>query len=437
MKKILFLLPLCVALFSFAENEKINLTLQEVQRIAVERNPSLAQAKAAVDAAVAGVTQARAAYYPQLNLDAGVTRTRDYYGHSMASAANPKGKMDPYTTYNAGASLNWTIFNGFQSQFQLLTAKYTEQTAKEAEMDARRLLLNAVAQAYYEVLLAQDNMKIAKEDAEFNKVLLEDAKKRHEGGILKQSEVLNFVLRVQNAEVDYVAAEKSWKVSIVALCALLTIDVDGIWDNYTLIYPDHAGELDKDIPQLLDYAHQNRPDLMAVDEKIRIAEEGIRAARCEWLPTLGAFGNYDFQRQDNAHFNKSMDRAINYGLSLSWNVFNGFSTSGRIAQNKANLVSAIKEKEDLLLNIDSEIRQNYYAFQSAKIQLEKQEVVLATARQIRDLVEQEYKGGTATITRLNEVQTDLNNAASARSAAFIQVLDTLETIRAATAENLN
>ena len=63
--------------------------------------------------------------------------------------------------------------------------------------------------------------------------------------------------------------------------------------------------------------------------------------------------------------------------------------------------------------------------------------MLATARKIRDLVKEEYTEGTATITRLNEAQTDVNNASSARSAAFIQHLNSIEAIKATTAENLD
>ena len=51
-------------------------------------------------------------------------------------------------------------------------------------------------------------------------------------------------------------------------------------------------------------------------------------------------------------------------------------------------------------------------------------------------MKEEYDGGTATITRLNEAQTDLTNTALARSNAYVQVLLSLEALGAATAMNL-
>ena len=105
----------------------------------------------------------------------------------------------------------------------------------QAHYDVQRLPPQAASSAFYAALLAQDNMEIARQDADFNAILLEDAKKRHAGGIAPPSEVLNFELQVGKARVDYIASERSWQSAIVVLAALLATSEDQIWRKVELV----------------------------------------------------------------------------------------------------------------------------------------------------------------------------------------------------------
>lgn len=419
-----------IAISSEKQVGRAKLTLAEAKKIALADNPSLATAKARIESAVQAVGQAKAAYYPSLDLSAGYTRLRDQ------TTTRPDRDFDNQDRYAVDASLTYTLFDGFQRKFQLLNAKYNQQTAENADADARRLLLQAVASAFYSSKRAQDQMNIAREDAAFNQMQLDDAKKRHEVGMLKPSEVLNFVLQVQNADVNYVTAEKNWKVANVALGALLAIDIDNFWENYELVCPEDSNISHRSVIELVEYAKQHRPDMRSLEAKIEIMKEGFKAAKESWFPRVNAFADYELTRRHSAHFNDNFDRNATFGLSASWNVFNGFKTTSQIAQAEAELLSSIKEREDLEISIESEIRQNILNMEASARLLELQDGVLENARRIRDLVKEEYNEGTATITRLNEVQADMNNAASARSAAFVQLLNSIESLKTTTGENL-
>ena len=422
-------------LVAFCEERKndgavMKLTLEEAKKIALEENPSLAITKARIKAAAEGVNREMANYWPSLDLSAGITRIRDY-------ATRPNRDFLNTTRYSAGASASWLIFDGFQREFNVLSAEFGLTDAIQSDQDARRLLIKSVSTAFYAALLAQDNMDIAKEDADFNRILLDDAKKRHDGGVAKASEVKNFQLKVQTAEANYVSSEKNWHIAIVALGRLLAISRDEIWESLKLVSPTIIPDEQYDFAKLYDYAIQHRPDLLACNARIQNCRDAIDAARNQWFPKLSAFGDYGYERTHTARFNKHYDRNVDFGLKLTWNVFEGGRTSASISQAEANLVQALRERDDLLITIDSEIRQDLLTIQSSRKQLMLQEATLATAKEIRDLVHEEYLGGTATITRLNETQTDVTKAASERSAAHIQLLNSIEELRVSTGENLS
>lgn len=433
MRKLIFVLA-TVAVAAFCaektnEAKELKLTLEDAKKMALEVNPSLEITKARIRAASEAVNREMANYWPSLDLSAGATRIRDY-------ATRPQRDFNNTTQYTAGLSASWTLFDGFQREFDVLTAKYGLVTALQSDQNAQRLLIKAVSTAFYSALLAQDNMDISEKDAEFNRILLDDAQKRHDGGVAKASEVKNFQLKVQNAEADYVTSERNWHIAIVALGALLSISRDEIWNSLKLVPPTNILEKQYEYASLYDYAVQHRPDLLICNSKIQNCRDAVQAAKDRWYPKLIAFGEYGYQRTHSAQFNKHYDRNINFGLKLTWNVFEGGRTSAAVSQAEADLVAAIKERDDLLITIGSEIRQDLLAIQSSRRLLQLQEETLATAKEIRDLVHEEYLGGTATITRLNETQTDVTKAASARSAARIQLLNSIEELRVSTAENL-
>ena len=407
--------------------ETLKFTLPEAKKLALEQNPTIAKAQANIEAAMAGIDRARSSYFPTVDLNAGIARLRD-------NATRPERDYDNTTQYNAGLSAQWLIFDGFARRFRYLSASLGGDMAIASCDEAKRLLLEQVSYAYYNVLQAQNSMEIAQKDAEFNRQLQDDAQKKKDMGTAKLSEVLNFEYQVRKAEADFIIAQRSWRIACVTLGQLLNIQQDSIWECLSLVAPSEE-TAKKEIPQVstvLDYALENRPDLRVARQEVKNAEFAVKEAQSTWYPTLSAFYNYDFTRNHSAHFNTHYDRDITYGLKASWNLFNGLDTQASIAQAKANLMVAQKNLENLQEQLESEIRQNCLSLQSAQEVLEKENNLLEIATKIRDLVYEEYIGGTAPITRVNEVQTDLTNTSLARSNAWIAVLNAIETLSAST-----
>ncbi|MCQ2403447.1 MAG: TolC family protein [Lentisphaeria bacterium] len=407
--------------------EALKFTLPEAKKLALEQNPTIAKAQANIEAAMAGIDRARSSYLPTVDLNAGITRLRD-------AATRPNRDFDNTTQYSLGLSAQWLVFDGFARRFRYLSATLGGDMAIASCDDAKRLLLEQVAYAYYNVLQAQNSMEIAQKDAEFNRQLQDDAQKKKEMGTAKLSEVLNFEYKVHTAEANFINSQRSWRVACVTLGQLLNIQQDTIWECLELEAPGEESAK-MEVPQVsmaLDYALENRPDLRAARQEVENAELAVKESQAAWYPTVSAFFNYGFERTHSAHFNTHYDRNATYGLKASWNLFDGLNTQANIAQAKANLLVAQKNLENLQEQLEAEIRQNCLALQSAQEVLDKENSLLEIATKIRDLVYEEYIGGTAAITRVNEVQTDLTNTSLARSNAWIAVLNAIETLSAST-----
>ncbi|MGN0867287.1 MAG: TolC family protein [Oligosphaeraceae bacterium] len=419
---------LALSLIPLLPGAPLKLTLEEAQKIALEQNPTLAQVQTSLESALAAWESARSAYLPSVDAQAGITRRRDV-------ATRPLRDYDNNTLYEAGLSASYLVFDGFARRYRLLAARLGQDMAVADCDDARRLLEEQVSYAFYQVLQAQNTMEIRQQDAAFNRQLEEDARKKHEYGTAKLSEVLNFQYQVQSAEADTIVARNSWKTAWVALGALLSVQEEQIWENMELVPPreENPAEVFPAIGTVLDYALAHRPDLQNARREVENAELAVKEAQAQWYPQVRAFANYGFSRDHSAHFNRHYDRTVNFGLTASWNLFDGLNTQAAIRQAEAKLLSSQKglaAQEDTL---KSEVRQSYVSLQAAVEVLKKENSLLEVATRIRDLVREEYLGGTATITRLNEVQTNLTNTSLARSNAWISVLTAQEKLYSVTA----
>ncbi len=406
-------------------------SLADVKGIALKQNPSLQAAMQRVEAAAASVELARAAYYPRLDLVAGATRVQETAGRGMPSGA-------PFTMFSGGAEVSWVVFDGFRRKFSVLAAHYGHEAGMESYRDGQRLLLQAVSMTFYNALLAQEAMAISREDADFNQLLLEDARKRFDAGVAGRSEVLNFEVRRGQAEAQFIEAEKSWQIACVALGELLSMPGEDL-GQYTELLPTPAPAAGTG-PQLgaeLAYAMVNRPDIRRADRQIDLAKARIDIARAGNLPQVSVFGNYGWERQNSFSLNHKSDQNASFGMVARWNLFAGGADRESIRISEFESLAEVKTKEALQLQIEAELRQGFAAFKASRRQMELQDNISKLAIQIRDLVRQEYLAGTATITRLNEAQTDLVKAASALSQARIRLLLNLEDISASSGHILD
>ena len=417
---LLLVLFLCAGMLRAEESapQKLKLTLAEAKQIALEQNPSLAQVEAGIQTAMAALESAHSSYLPSVDLSAGVTRLRDV-------ATRPVRDYDNTTQYDLGLSASYLVFDGFARRFRTLSAELGTETATAECEDAKRLLMDSVAYAFYQVLLAQNTMEIREQDAAFNRLLHEDAKKKYDYGTSKLSEVLNFEYQVKTAEADYVTARNSWRTACVSLGALLSLQQDNLWESIELVAPAEDAGQNGELPavsEMISYAMEHRPDLQNARRNVETAELSLKEAKAGWAPTVSLFGNYDFTRTHSAHFNSHYDRDINFGVKASWNLFNGGATTAAIHQAEAQLNAAQKALIATEDTVSSEVRKCHLSLRSAAEILEKENILLDVATRIRDLVREEYLGGTATITRLNEVQTNLTSTSLARTNAWIDLL---------------
>ena len=406
------------------------LDLDTAITIALSGNPSLKAAMARVQQAKDLVDQARSTYWPQLDAAASGSRVKlseNAYQENLATARffNPSTTSitDPEDYYNASLTAAWTLFDGFARKFRNVAARYGEASSAEALKDTRRLLISAVASAYFSAQLAIENIAIARADEAFNKRQLTDAEARQRVGTGALSDVLNFKVRENQAKTVRINQEYRYEIALYGLAALLGIPQSHMPGHVRLapLLPESSGELA--IPQvegLIAEAMDMRPDIQQTRFLIKQSDAQIDVARSGYYPSVVLSGSLDGQRTANARFGED-DFGNTIQVGVTYNLFSGGYTRAKVREASHRRIELEKQLEDLTLSTTANIRSAATLVETAQAQVVLQRDNLKLVRRTRDLVEKEYNAGQASLVRLNEAQRDLTAAQSNLALALVSL----------------
>ena len=131
----------------------------------------------------------------------------------------------------------------------------------------------------------------------------------------------------------------------------------------------------------LDEAQKRRPILQSLENSLTASAAAIDYAKGDYLPSLSVKGSYDIQMSPFSNRVSDELHGWTVGANASWNLFDGFATSGRVTEAKgAHHSQAIAlGKQRLAVNV--EVRRSYSTL------IEAQELVVASKKVIEQAQE--------------------------------------------------
>jgi OMF family outer membrane factor len=191
--------PASLALPTKLEQVRISsmrpLSLKDVENLAEVNNPSLKAIASQVDQAESGLRAQLAAWYPQLNITA--NGFPNYTGgQQVFNDVNPvtvvNGQANSFTnrwSMTTTLTAQWDVVNP-QRVPQVSSARDQFEKAKNQYLIALRDLRLQTAKAYFELQLADENVRVGQESVRASLVSLRDAKARFQAGVATKLEVL-------------------------------------------------------------------------------------------------------------------------------------------------------------------------------------------------------------------------------------------------------
>lgn len=282
-----FILLLCFFAPNFAQDDVWDLA--RCLRYAEANNLQVKQSAVSIRLAELTEEQNEKSRLPSLSGSASHSYN---FGYSIDPATNEfRSKRIQSNTF--GISGNGLIYGGGQIRNSVKQSSY-DVAAAEADADRVRndLGLN-IAQAYLQVLLAQDQIRITQNRREQTRTQLDRTQKLVNAGAAARVALLDFEAQLASDDQSIVAAENALVRAFAALKNQLNLDPDY---RMSIQRPNFELSDDTDITSLTvealyREALNNQPQVVAGEYRKKSAEIGIDVAKAGLRPQLTYFGN--------------------------------------------------------------------------------------------------------------------------------------------------
>jgi outer membrane protein TolC len=164
----------------------------------------------------------------------------------------------------------------------------------------------------------------------------------------------------------------------------------------------------QELLNLIGLAQQQRHDLHAAQLGKEQADAAVLQTRAGFLPTVGAFGSW--QMNDNsAPFSRDHDSWV-AGVSLRWNLFDGFRTWHGSGQAQATRTAAYEQLEQTRKEVSYQVHEAWLRRIESEKRLDVAHAALASAEETVRLLAKRFDNALATMVELLDAQSALNQA---------------------------
>lgn len=394
------------------------MSVKEAVEIALENNYNVRLTRNDVLVNKENVTYGNAGMLPTVT--ANLTQSNSIQNSTQVQNTGEKRSLDNAKNNNLsyGVSLGWTIFDGMG-----MFARYDRllELQKVGDITLKRTMLTTIADVitlYYTIVEQENNLRALDSTLVISEERLRTAENRYTIGKASKLEVLNVKVNLNSdvsARLRQLETVKNLKTN---LNSLLARDIDAVFSV------DKEVHIDQDLQYgvLLDLAEHLNPDLQMIVINKRIAELELKNVKASRYPTVRLNSGYNFSRSESSlgFVASSNARGLNYGVTASMNLFDGFNQRRNERVAKLQIDNAALQIEQQQLLVKTSIKTAYETYLTNLALRRLEETNAGIAKQNLDITLAKYTIGSISAVEFRDAQENYVNANSRFNGAVLQ-----------------
>lgn len=407
----------------FGKSDKPPLTIEDAIQTALQRNPEVLNAIEQIRVTSGQVIQVRAQALPQVNISSSYTQQDKAFvnGGSSGGGSFPivaNGQEVGTLTFPR----SFTQDKMWDVQFQVTQLLFDGAViagirgAKNVESSSyfslRQTIDTVIAQVklnFYQVILNRALIIAQEQSVRLLESQLQDQENRFEAGTVPRFNVLQAEVALANAKPGLIQAENNLRISQYQLVQLLGLDYPG--GRYDIPF-NVVGDLAYDprnveIDESITIALWRSPLLKAQRENILAQAENLNAAFSGYLPTLSANAGYLFQNDTSSPSLGTVVKGWFFGVTGSWNIFDGFETAGSVKQAKAEMMQSKISYDNSVREVILNVQEAISNLEEAEQTISSQQASVAQAAEALRLSQERLDAGAGTQLDVLNAQVQL------------------------------
>lgn len=376
-------------------DEKLNHLIE----IAVSKNHNLRIAVARLREARALRKESKFDLFPI------VTSGASYTNQRLSQAAFPVPERD-VEIYNAGFDATWEL-DFFGHVRRSIEARSAEVGAEEANRrDVLVSLFSEVARNYFELRGAQNQLEVARRNAENQRQTLDFTESRLEGGAGTKLDVSRARAQL-NLTLSIIPPLEATIQRTIHRLSVLT------GQQPSALVPELSEPLPlPQLPQLVSIGKpedllRRRPDIRIAERNLAAATARIGIATADLFPRVTFFGNVALESNSFSGLGDSGSDIFSFGPRIFWAAFDlgrvkarikasDARAEGQLAAYELTVLTALEETENALVDFGREKARLNYLRESAE-----------ASENAAQLARQQFKGGVADFLTVLDTQRTL------------------------------
>lgn len=398
-----------ISAFSYGQ-DTLAISKSELWQKVSDKNLQIKIANQEFKSAQADYRQSNAVFLPNITASHTAISTTNplmAFGSKLNQEILTASDFDPNSLNNPNRTQNFATKIEVSQPLINVDGIYGRQAAR-AKMNAFELqtertkeyLELEVNKSFMELQLAYKAVAVlekANTTADANLKLIENYFKQ---GILQKTDLLSVQVRVNEIKNQLQYAVSNVQNASDYLAFLLNEDIgDKVYK------PTEALENTIAIQSIDTNLSESRKDIQAMDQSTRAYQKMFLSSKMNFLPRLNAFGSYELY-DDTLFGTKAKGYVV--GAQLSWNVFDGYKSIGKMEKAKADFQKAEIETQQYKAKSQLELNKATRQIKDAENKVNLAKLDLEQSREAYRIRSNRFTQGLEKTTDLLQSETQMS-----------------------------
>lgn len=378
--------------------------LMDVYRDAAANDPSLKSAHNIYFSTGEQIPQTRAALLPNVSLTNATSRFSNQGDTNQTISAGDQSYDQNIFTLSA----TQPVFN-YQSWMQFNQAKDTVKSAEASYNSAVQNLMVRVANAYFSVLQAKDNLRFTQAQKESLLRQMKQAEQRYEVGLDTKTAVYQAQASYDSMVAQEIADKNTLYIAFEQLRTLTNHNYEALAPlkekNPPLVHPQPA-----DSQVWVDKALSQNYALLSAKYTKDAARINIKAQQAGHYPTVDLGGSYSDTNNDATANPAPTGQNSAVTLTLTLPLYQGGLISSQTRQAEYDYEKSAADFQSIYLNTLVNTRTAYNTLIVTMRQIQADTQALLSSENSVQSVEAQYQAGTLTMVDVLQAQQQLYQA---------------------------
>jgi len=317
----------------------------------------------------------------------------------FATSSNPRSISYLSTPFAIGFNQPLFSFNRLRWNKVIEPLRYEE--AQRSYSENMEDVAYRAAELFFNVLIAQLNLKAARRDKRYADTLLAISEGRYEVGRIAETELLQIELNAMNADADLASSSLNLQTSVEQLRNFLGIKQATFFQPIT---PDELPVFDIKADKALELARRHRSETVAFERRLKEAERNVAEAKGNTGPFVNITGYFGLSQTandfDDAYVDPLDQERINISLDVPIADWGKDRSERKIAQSNRELTQL--QVEQNRINFEREILVKVQQFGLQRNRVELAFRAYTVAQKQLSISRKRYRIGKIDVTDLNQ-----------------------------------